>query len=280
MSRPTYSSQTQGSLKPLVLELIRARELLVSLVSKDIRVQYRFAVFGYLWAVIEPLIMTLVLTFVFTVVFPLRVHEGMEGRGHFVVMLLCAYLFWRFFADSVSGGSRSLVENASLIKKVNFPREIIPLSVIGRSFVNLAIGFAIFLVIHLLLGGRITLSYLWAAPVIAILVALVVGLNLLFSTFHATFRDVGYIVNVGLVFGFYATPIFYTLDDVGESRWAALALMANPMTGILGSLQTVFVDNAPPSAVMLAWPAFAAAAVLAVGVVVFRRRSGTISDYL
>lgn len=280
MSRTVYSSRTQGSLKFLLPELVRARELLVSLVSKDIRVQYRYAVIGYLWAVIEPLIMTLVLTFVFTVVFPLRVHEGVQSRGHFVVMLLCAYLFWRFFADAVSGGSRSLVDNAALIKKVNFPREIIPLSIIGRCFVNLAIGFFIFLLIHLAMGGRVSAAYLWALPVFAVLVTLVVGLNLLFSTLHATFRDVGYIVNVGLVFGFYATPIFYTLDDVGDSPWARAALMTNPMTGILGSLQTIFVGNTGPSFALLAWPAVAAFLVCAAGVAVFRRRSGTISDYL
>jgi len=282
-----YSSRDQGRISRLPMDLIRARELLMDLVSKDLRAQYRYAVMGFMWAVIEPLAMTLVLTVVFSFVLDLKMDRpGVDTEQPFAVLLLCAYLFWKFFSDSLSGGSRSLVDNRSLIDKVNFPREVIPLASIGFAFVNLCIGLVIFVIVHLLFGGSISATYLLLPVVFGIQLTLTVGLTLLLSSMNAFFRDVSYIVNVALVFGFYATPIFYTLATVqqiaGEKAmpWALALYQLNPMVGLVSSYRSVLVDNDLPSAALLAWPTFIAVSFLLIGVVVFRKNSGHFADYL
>lgn len=283
MSRPTYSSRFQGNVLRIIPELIRARELLVDLIWKDLRAQYRRAVLGFLWAVIEPLMMTLVLTVVFTVLLPMKMGNGKQS---FAVMLLCAYLFWKFLSDALGSASRSLVDNRTLIGKVNFPREAIPLASVGFCLVNLAIGLVIYFPVSMLLGTYPGAAYVWLPFVFAIQLGLVVGLALLFSCLNAWYRDVSYLVGVGLVFGFYGTPIFYDLSQIrsiAESKgmeWIIQLMYLNPMVGLVTSYRDIMVHDTAPSISILIWPACLAVVVLITGVVVFRKHSGTLADHL
>ena len=283
MNRLTYSSRFQGKVLRIIPELIRARELLVDLVWKDLRAQYRRAVLGFMWAVIEPLMMTLVLTVVFTVLLQMKMGNGKQS---FAVMLLCAFLFWKFLADALSSASHSLVDNRTLIGKVNFPREVVPLASVGFCLVNLVIGLVIYLPVSMLLGTYPGIAYVWLPFVFAIQLALVVGLSLIFSCLNAWYRDVSYIVGVGLVFGFYGTPIFYDLNlirGIAENKgmeWVVTLMFINPMVGLVTSYRDIMVHDTAPSVAVLIWPAILAVTVLLAGVLVFRKRSGTLSDYL
>lgn len=266
------------------MELIRGREILVNLVSKEVRVQYRYAAMGFLWAVIEPLAMTAVLTFVFGYIVPIRM--GDSGGGPRPDLLLCAYLFWKFFSDSLGTGSRSLVDNRTLISKVNFPREVIPLASIGVAGVNLVIGFFIFLGVLYLFGGAITASIVWLPLVFGIQLMLIVGAVLLLSGLNAFYRDVSYIVGVLLVFGFYATPIFYDMNTVAviaearNSEWAVNLLYFNPMVGLVSAYRDVLVNGVAPGVGVMIWPTLCGAALCAVGLYTFRKFSGAFADAL
>lgn len=289
MSTPIYTDSRQGQLGRIVPDLIRSRQLLFDLVWKDIRIRYRYAVIGFAWAVLEPLFMMLVLTFVFSVVFELhfdRIGTG-SGRGFDAVFILTGLLAWQFLATSLTSATSSLVDNESLVTKVGFPREVIPLSTIGVSMVNLAIGSVLLLTMYaVFVGGFPGAAAVWLIAIFGVQLALVVGLGLLCSTFNAYFRDVSYMVNAGLLFGFYATPIFYEPSLVrgaltGQGLdWLYTVYFANPMVGLITSYRQVLFEGRAPDAAILIWPVVSSGLILLLGLVIFRRHSPTIADEL
>ena len=113
-----YNSARQRDWIRLFPDLIRARELLLDLIWKDLRARYRYALMGFLWAVIEPLALMLVLTFVFSVLFRFAGRDVPEGGAgpDFAVMLLCGLIFWQYLSSALTGATRSLVDNQHLVK--------------------------------------------------------------------------------------------------------------------------------------------------------------------
>jgi len=284
MTSVVYSNIDGQGIVQALRDTVRARGLLWDLISKDIRARYRNAVMGFVWAVLQPLLMMLVLYFVFGVVFNQRTPGGDGPQPHYAVVLLCGLIFWQFFASCLSRATTSLIENADLIKKVYFPREIVPIAAMGNSVVNLAIGFAVLVVLQLWLGGSIGVGLVWVAVIFAIQCMLQVGLALLCSSLNVRFRDVGYTVEVALMMGFYATPIFYSLADVqatAAGRPLLLKLyMLNPLVGLVTGYRTAFLDNTFPALSVIGWPVVCAAFTVVIGLVVFRRAAPTIADHL
>jgi len=285
MSEVVYTNTQQGRVSGIVRDLIRARELLIDLIWKDLRVRYRYALMGFVWAVLEPVAMMLILTFVFTVVFKAKtaIVQG-EGDPPFAVMLLCGLVPWQFLASALTAGTRSLIDSQNLIKKGYFPREVVPLAAVSTGLVNLVIGCVVLLVVHVALGGTIGLGLVWFPVVFAIQFVLTVGLVLFLSCVNVYFRDVGYLVGVGIVFGFYATPVFYPLELVMEHAAAHPVLLQtyllNPMAELNTAYREILFQNRFPDVMLLVRPCVAAVACLAVGLVTFRRHSPVLSDYL
>ncbi len=283
-----YDSTQQRRLGRILPDLIRGRELLADLVRKDLRVRYRYAVIGFLWAVLEPLALMLVLTLVFTFLFDIDEVRGGGVQGEnshpYAVVLLCGLIFWQFTATALGRATQSLIENENLVKKVFFAREIIPLAAITYPLINLGIGFLLLLAVHLMLGGGIGLAVLWFLPVFLIQLTLTTGLGLLFSCGNVAFRDVGYIVSVAVTFGFYASPVFYDLGLVINNpdvpQWAENLYLCNPMAGLLTAYRQILLEQRCPDLQYLALPALLAAAALASGAIVFRRAAPTLSDRL
>lgn len=292
MSGFVYHSAEQRRFLRLFRDLVRARELLRDLVTKDLRVRYRYAVMGFLWAVFEPLALMFVLTFIFTFVFAGRVPgAGDEAGPPYAAVLLCGLIFWQFTAAALASATHSLIDNQNLVKKVHFPREVIPIAATGHPLVNLGIGFLLLLAVHLLLGGGVGLWLAWFPAVFAIHYALVLGFALLFSCGHVHFRDIGYMVGVAIVFGFYASPIFYTLEFVREPAhvpewaagyypWLVRLYLVNPMAELLTAYRQILFEQRFPDLWLLAWPAILGCASLVSGAWLFRRLGPTLSDHL
>ncbi|MBI5095881.1 MAG: ABC transporter permease [Candidatus Hydrogenedentes bacterium] len=210
---------------------------------------------------------------------------GGNGSEHpFAVYLLCGLVFWQFFAACLSRSTVSLLENHDLVKKANFPREVVPLASLGNCAVNCAIGFGVFVVVRFWFEGGFGWGLLWLPVIFAIQCALSVGLALLCSFLNVHYRDVGYIVDVALTFGFYATPIFYSFDVVQQKAAAYPALfklyMLNPMVGIITAYRQALLDNHAPSMEYLLYPLAFAVLALAAGVYVFRRNAALLADHL
>lgn len=286
MSRPFYTNEYPTQLRRLLPDLVRARELLFDLVWKDVRIRYRYAALGLLWAVLEPLFMMLVLTFVISVVFQLQPGRRPEGAGpgFDALFILSGLLMWQFLSAALTSSARSLIDGENLVTKVNFPREVLPLAAIGSACVNLIIGGLLLTVVYAVVIGLPPASAGWAAVLIGIEITLAAGLGLLISTLNLAFRDVGYITNALLLFGFYATPVFYSPDFVQkalvarELDWLYPVYFANPMAGLITGLRQALFYGQAPDPGLIAWPAICAIAMLAAGLIVFRRRAGTLAD--
>lgn len=285
MTRAVYTEETQRSVRHVFRDLIRSRQLLFDLAWKDLRVRYRYAMLGFLWAVLEPVAMMLILTFVFTMVFGDRaaILRGDSVRPY-AVELLCGIVPWLFLSSALTNGTRSLVDDQNLITKVYFTREIIPLASVLTCLVNLAIGFIVLLAVHVVLGGTLGWGLLWFPAVFAIQFVLAVGLALLLSCLNVYFRDVGYLVGVALMFGFYASPILYRLDRVLELAarhpWLVRVYLLNPMAELVTAYRQILFENRFPDTALLWWPCAAALISLGVGAVAFRRNSPLLSDNL
>lgn len=285
MSNYQYDSAAPRSLLRSLRELLRWRELLGDLVTKELRVRYRVAVMGFFWAILYPLAMMAILTFVFGIVMRGgRIDIGANQR-EYAVMLLCALIPWQFLSQSLNAATDSLLSNQELIKKVNFSREVVPIAAVLDWGVNLFIGVILLLIVHALFGGTFALGQLWIVPLFVIQLTLVMGAALLFSALNVIYRDVKHIVDIALVFAFYASPIFYPLEWVqtvlsGEKSWILPLYLLNPMAGLLTCYRDLLFDHTLHHPGLLVWPAACAAAFLWLGYHTFQRLSPRFADHL
>ena len=291
MTQAIYTDSQQRQFRRILPDLVRHRALLRDVVWRELRARYRNAMIGFLWAVIQPVSMMLILTLVFG--FILRDLMGSRGMGFdrsYAVSLLCGLVPWQFLAAALSSGTNSLIESQDLIKKVHFPREIVPLASVINCLVNAVIGFITLLIVIVILEGASTLGVglVYAPFIFAIQFTLVVGLVLLLSSLNVHYRDVGYLVEVALAFGFYATPIFYPLPKSMESLpfpEAAKAglyqlYMLNPMANLVTAYRQALLGNQFPDFALLARPALFAVVFLFLGAYAFRRQAPTFADHL
>jgi lipopolysaccharide transport system permease protein len=283
MSQIIYTDIHQGQVSRIIPELIRHRGLLGDFISKDLRARYRNAMIGFAWAILQPLLMTLILTLVFTLI---GGRTGATGTSpsDAAILILCGLVPWQLFSSGVLSATHSLVENQHLIKKVHFPREILPLAAIANCLINFLIGFVLLVLACVAVGGTLGPALLWIPIVLVVELCLLTGLGLLLSALNVQYRDVLNIAEIGLMFGFYATPVFYPLSFVEQFAagrpWISFLYFANPMTGIVSTFREAVMRNAAPEISMLLWPAVCGIVLLALGAIVFRRKAPLFADHL
>ncbi len=221
-------------------DLWHYRDLLYNLTVRDLKVRYKHSVLGILWSLLNPLLMMLVFTFVFTVMQP-------NSIPHFYVFVLTGLLPWTFFSGSVVGAASQIVGNGHLIKKVYFPREVLPVSTVTGNFVNFLLSLiplALFLVVS---GIGFTPYLLWLPLIFAIQFVMLLGLSLLLSALTVFYRDMLMVLDVGVLGLFFLTPIFYPMELIQQEATvfgmtlpvARLVRWLNPMASIIDSYRTV-----------------------------------------
>jgi lipopolysaccharide transport system permease protein len=201
-------------------------------VIKDLKLKYRGSVFGFLWSMVNPLLMIIVYTVAFTYI--LRVpSEGYAFR------LILGVLSWTFFANAATMSTGAIVDNAGLLKSVFFPRAILPIASVLFNFAQYALTMAVFLPV-MFLWYRVPLSApMMLFPVfLALQVLFTIGIALMLATSTAFFRDVRHLIEVGLSVMFWTTPIVYELRQVPE-RLRLLILMS-PMSPFVVAYQRLF----------------------------------------
>jgi ABC-2 type transport system permease protein len=183
-------------------ELIAHRELLVNLVRKELKVKYTASVLGAIWSLLNPVMFLAVFSFV-VVVLKNRIPD-------FPVFLLSGLLAWNFLASSLQAGARSVIDNANLVKKVAFPREILPLSAIGVALVDFVLQSAVLLLFIAVSGHGVRFPEVLLYPLaIVILLVFTSGLTFWVAALNVRYRDVGHLLNLALLVWFWATPIVY-----------------------------------------------------------------------
>ena len=262
-------------------ELLRYRELVENLVTRDLKVRYKNSALGFLWSLLNPLLLMAVLTVVFTIMLPnYRV-------PNFPVFVLCALLPWNFFSASVMGSLDSITGNSHLIKKVYFPREILTISRVLSSFVNFVLSLPVLILFLLLFHMPITWWVLYLPLVMLVHVLFTLGVALLLATLNVFYRDTGVIMEVLMMAWFFLTPVFYPIDLLPE--WGVsmgihlpirrLTYILNPMASITASYRSVlygFTNGGPPAPPALdffARTALTSLIFLILGYAVFTRHS-------
>ena len=252
-------------------DLLRYRELFGSLFRRDLRAKYKGSVLGLAWTLALPVALMLVYLVVFAVLWKAQPSE----LDDYWLFLLCGLPPWVFFASSLQNGSRSLVENAPIIRKVRFPRQLVPLAVVATEVVAFAAMTAIVLGLTLWFRPE-SRDLAWVAlPVAAVIVAFVAGLALTAASLNAVFRDVEFVIAAALLPWFFLTPVLYQLDDLpgADSRpWLVdLLHWGNPVTPAIESYRApLYAGELPPLADAL-YLCIAAVVALGVGAFVFTR---------
>lgn len=269
-------------------ELRGTRELLVNLTQREVRGKYKRSVLGQAWSLLNPLAQVLVFTIVFSKFLRVQPDVGdPSGLHSFVLQMLSALLAWTFFANALSGGAGSLLNNANLVKKVYFPREVLVASTVLALDVSFATELLVLLAAVLVIGGPGVLPFLVVVPYLVLaLTAFALGLGLLLSVANVYFRDTAQFIGIALQVWFYLTPVIYTVDYVSKAgvtlfgQPAGRLLGLNPMTRFVECFRNVFYDFRFPSWTNLFAITLSAVVSLAVGYAVFSRFEGRLAEEL
>ncbi len=228
-----------------IRELAAHREILLNLVRKELKVKYTASVLGAVWSLLNPVVFLAVFSFVVVV-------TG-NALPHYPVYLLSGLLAWNLFSNSLLQGARSVVDNASLVKKVYFPREILPLASIGVTLVDFVLQSAVLLLFMLVTGYGFHLHVLWMYPLaVATLLVFTLAVTLWVAGLNVRYRDVQHLLNLGLLVWFWMTPIVYPgalvqeyLTGKADVLWNLFLL--NPLATIVFGFQRALYGVVSPN---------------------------------
>lgn len=265
------------------------RELLLQLVRKELKVRYRNSTLGFFWSMLTPVLMTTVFSIVFTFVVRIPVPD-------FPAFFISGYLLWQFFQNSCQGAIHSIVGNADLVKKVYFPREVLPLSHVLAQLIHLLLALLVISPFLIYTRGVEILAFLPATfGAIALLTVFTSGVAMWLAGVNVIFRDLQELFVVMFLVWFYATPVLYPLAlvraELAVDHVLVTLLQLNPMTWFVelfriplyGLVEVAGSGSDPVVALAPTWPTlttFAIAAGWALvafvgGYVVFLRRART-----
>ena len=216
-------------------KLWRYRELLVNLVRRDLRVKYRGSTLGFAWSLLHPLVMATVYTVAFRYVLRVRVE-------HFPVFLLSGLLPWSFFVTALTAGSSSIVDNGHLVKKVAFPRAILPAGVVFSQFVQFVLMFLVIAPVAAVASVGPTLRLVSLVPLMALLLLFATGCVLATAAVDVYFRDVRHLVTIAVQVWFWLTPVAYPVTFIPETVRPLVWL--NPMAGLVVGFQDAVLGQA------------------------------------
>lgn len=225
-------------------EIAAYRELLRNLVVRDLKVRYRNSFFGFLWALGNPLLMMAVFTIVFTVLWPQNVQK-------FPVFILVGLLPWNFFSSSVMGSISSITGNAHLIKKVYFPREILPAALVASNLVNFCLALVALFFVIVLFQVELTVWLLLLPLVIIVQALFTMGVAFFLSTINVFYRDTEVIMDVVVMALFFMTPVFYPIERLPQSFVAfgvdlpvqRLMYILNPMASLIATYRSILYGS-------------------------------------
>jgi len=272
---PTYKVKASQSWSHLDLkELWERRELLFFLAWRDIKVRYKQTVIGAGWAIIQPVATMLV----FSVFFGGMLKISSNGIPY-PVFSYAALVPWTFFANSVGQASNSLVSNGFLLRKVYFPRLILPIADILAGGVDFILAFVVLLVMMMFFGLVPRVEALVVIPALLfILVITALGISLWLSGFNVRYRDIQYIVPFLIQIWMYATPIVYSSNVLTGPLRVLYSL--NPMTPVVEGFRWALVGGADLSLSMFLTAGITALILLISGLIYFQRAEGTFADVL
>ena len=248
-------------------------DLLYTLTVHRISVRYKQTSLGFIWAVLQPLLMMAIFTGVFSVL------AKMPSDGvPYALFAFTAQLPWTFFSTSVTNGTNSLVSHTQLITKVYFPREILPITYVLAGLFDFVIGFVVLLAIMGWYHVGLTAQMWNLLPIVGLLAAWILAVSLVLAAIQVRFRDVGVALPVLIQVLMFASPIIYPLSVV-PAGWQSWYLL-NPMAGIVSSFRDILLRQMAPAPEPLRMALIVTAIALPLAYLFFKRTEATMADVI
>lgn len=221
----------------IIKDLYNYRELLKTNIKKDVGGKYKNSFLGVLWSFISPLLQIAVYALVFQVILK-------SDIDNYTVYLCCGLIPWQYFSATILRGAACIIDNGNIIKKVYFPREILPISVVTSEGVNFLISTSIILGFVIFGGIGLSVNILWYFVILAIQYVVSIGFSFIVSSLSVYFRDLLHLLGIIIQLLFYATPIVYSIDSVPDGfQWL---VKINPMAYLIEAYRSIFFNKQAP----------------------------------
>jgi lipopolysaccharide transport system permease protein len=254
----------------LVLPFRSYKYLLSQLTQREIKARYKQSFVGYAWVVLNPLAQLIVYSFVFSIVFRFP-----TNNVPYIIFLYAALLPWTLLQSSITAATQSLVDNSSLLKKVNFPREVIPYASVFSKVVDFVFSAMIFFLLCAIMKVPLSPGIVFFLPLFAIQLLLTTGISLILSACNLFYRDIQYLTNLLLMLWMYMTPIVYPLSLVPNQYIWLYKL--NPMVGIIEGYRSAIFGYPFETSIIL-WAASVSIIIFLVGFAFFKKSEKMFAD--
>lgn len=243
-------------------EIYKYREFLKTSIKKDFRGKYKKSILGVLWSFLNPLFQLLI----YALVFPFILKNDMDN---YIIFLIVALMPWNFFNMTILQSAACIVSNGGIIKKVFFPREILPISTTTSNLLNFLITCIIVFASLFISGIGIGSSIIFLPLIILIQYIFQLGLSFIFSSITVYIRDVEYLLNVFMMLMFYMCPIVYSADMIPDKFLPLFKL--NPMFHIIEYYRQILYYKQNPNIASLLWLLGICIIILVLGLMVFKK---------
>lgn len=248
----------------ILKEIYEYRQMIFSLVKKDLRGRYKGSVLGFLWTFVNPLLQLLVYSVVFSSVMKVT------DVDKYYLFLFVALIPWIFFSSSLTGGSMSVLGSKNMITKIYFPREVLPIAYVTSCFVNMLYSFIVVFIVVIFSGVGINFVALLTLPLVMIVEYIfALGISLIVSSVNVYFRDLQHILSIVSMAWMYFTPIIYNINDIPE-KWQSIFRL-NPMCHVITAYRDILYYKEVPEMGSLLITGVVSILVLIVGFVIFAK---------
>ena len=254
-------------------ELWQYRDLFYTLTVHRIKVRYKQSVLGLAWAILQPLSLMLIYTVIFSVIAKVP-SEGVP----YAVFAYAALLPWTFFSSSLTNATQGLVSHSQLVTKVYFAREILPLTYVSAALFDFAVASTFLIALFFYYGVGLTTYALYAIPIMILLAAIATAFSLFLSAMQVRFRDIGVAMPLLLQLWMFSTPVVYPLSAVPQ-RFRGFYVL-NPLVGVIENFRRVVLQGVEPDFHSLSISAIAAAVLLPLTYLYFKRVEATMADVI
>lgn len=251
-------------------ELWDRRELLQSLIYRDVQVRYKQTVLGFAWAILQPVFSMLIFTFIFG-----RFAKIPSEDAPYALFVYCGLLPWTFFSTAVTAAAQSLVNQQALLTKIYLPRMFVPAAPVGGALVDLGISFAVFALIMAFFQQLPGWGIVLVPLLLLLLLAAALGIGLFLAALTVSYRDFRYVIPFMMQAGMYISPVIYSAGMIPPEYRYALAL--NPLMGIIDGFRAAFL-NRPFDWMLLTISATSSIGMLVLGMFYFRKTERRFAD--
>ena len=264
-------------IREVIYSVWKYRAFIFGSVQKELKSKYQNSLLGISWVILNPLSMILIYTVIFSQIMQPKL-PGIQNRFSYSIYLCSGLLTWNLFVEITTRSLRVFIDNANLLRKVNFPHLCLPIVVVFTAIINFLIIFSIFTLFLIVTGNFPGLVFFAVIPIVIIQIIFSIGLGIILGLLNVFFRDVGQLYTVLLQVWFWLTPIVYTFEILPE--FASKFISLNPMAKLIIAYQTILVNGQMPNWEDLSFVLVVTILLNLISIKLFYRHNGDMVDEL